>query len=317
MKVFVRVVEHGAFVDAADDLGISKASITTAVSQLEKSLGVRLLHRTTRRLSLTEEGRSYYEDCVRILGQIDAAEDNLSSSSHALRGRLRVSVSQSFEAMTLLPLLAEFISSHPELNVELIVTDMAVNLVEEGIDCALRATDIAPDAPLIARKVLTARWLTCASPEYLAQRGRPERIADLEGHNCIRFVSPSLGRCRDWQFDENGRVRNVEPRGSLSVTSLDAAASAALAGIGIAQVPDAIAYRPVLEGRLQPLLTEHITMALPVMFVYPANRYLPKRVRALGEFMSRAYPKEGWWPQIAAKIEADKGREIQVIDVAG
>lgn len=310
MRVFVRVVEHGAFVRAADDLGISRASVTTAVAQLERTLGARLLHRTTRRLSLTEEGRSYYQDCVRILGQIEEAEDSLSSSKHSPRGRLRISIAQSFEAMSIFPLLEEFMRLHPALDVEVVVTDRAVNLVEEGIDCALRATDIAADSPLVARKVLTARWLTCAARDYLASRGTPARVADLDGHNCIRFISPSTGRGREWLFDNGGKISSYSPNGNLALTSLDAAVAAAEAGIGVAQVPDALAYRAVLEDRLQPILTEHIAMALPVMFVYPGNRYLPARVRAFADFMDRAYPREGRWPQIAAKVEAGWARAM-------
>lgn len=304
MRVFVRVVEQGAFVRAAEDLGISRASATTAVSHLEQGLGVRLLNRTTRRLSLTEEGRSYYQDCVRILGQIEEAEDSLSSSRRTPRGRLRVSIAQSFEAMSVFPLLEKFMRLHSGLSVEVIVTDRAVNLVEEGVDCALRATDIAPDAPLVARKILTSRWLTCAAPGYLAEHGEPRRISDLDNHNCIRFISPSTGRGREWLFDVGGEIISHTPDGNLSLTSLDAAVAAAIAGIGLAQVPDALAYGPVIEDRLKPVLAQHVALALPVMFVYPANRYLPARVRAFLEFMERAYPLEGRWPQIAAKLES-------------
>lgn len=308
MRVFVRVVEHGAFARAADDLDLSRASVSTAVSHLEKELGVRLLNRTTRRLSLTEEGQSYYRDCLRILGEIAEIEDNVGASQLSPRGRLRVSIAQSFEALNFFPMLGEFMRLHPGVSVDVVVTDRAVNLVEEGIDCALRAADIPPDAMLVARKVLPSRWITCAAPGYLADRGTPGSVADLAEHNCIRFVSPSTGRVREWQFDENGVVTAFVPSGSLSLDSLDGAVSSARAGIGIAQVPDALVHGAILKGELQPVLTEKIVLGLPVMLVYPANRYLPARVRAFADYFTNAYPDQGFWPDIAAKLERERDR---------
>lgn len=305
MRVFVRVVEQGAFARAADDLGVSRASVTTALAQLEKRLGVRLLNRTTRRLSLTEGGSSYYNDCIRILGEIAEVEDNLSSAQLSPRGRLRVSIAQSFEALSFFPLLHEFMKQNPSLSVEVIVTDRAVNLVEEGIDCALRAVEIAPDSSLVARKLFTATWLTCASPAYLAEKGTPRSIADLADHNCIRFVSPSTARVREWVFDEHGNSIRMMPNGNLWVTSLDAAVAAARTGAGIVQVPDALAFQPVMDGTLRPVLTEHNAQSLPLMLAYPCNRYLPAKVRAFGKFFEKAYPIEGWWPKIAARLQAE------------
>lgn len=305
MRVFVRVVEQGAFSRAADDLGVSRATVTTGLAQLEKRLGVRLLHRTTRRLSLTDEGRSYYGDCVRILGEIAEAEDTLSSTKVTPRGRLRVSIARSFAALGFFPLLHDFMKQHPDVSVEVIVTDRAVNLVEEGIDCALRGVDIAKDSMLVTRRLFTSRWLTCASPGYFAKHGTPARIEDLAAHNCIRFVSPSTGRVREWVFDEQGVQTMLTPNGNLSMTSLDAAVAAAQAGAGIAQVPDLLAYRAVMDGELRPILTQHIVQCPPLVLAYPGNRYLPAKVRAFASFFQKAYPREGWWPKIAARLEAE------------
>ena len=305
MRVFVRVVEQGALSRAADDLAISRTSVTTALSQLEKKLGVRLLNRTTRRLSLTEEGSSYYKDCVRILGEIAEAEDSLTSAKSSPRGCLRVSIPQSFEALSFFPLLREFMKQHPVLRVEVIVTDRAVNLVEEGMDCALRAVEIPPDSVLVARKLVRSMWLTCASPGYLAEKGTPLCLADLPDHNCIRFVSPSSCRVRDWAFDIDGTRSWMTPGGNLSVTSLDGAVAAARTGEGIVQVPVVLAFQAVMDGELQPLLTAHIAEGVSLMLTYPGNRYLPAKVRAFARFFENAYPKEGWWPKIAAKLEAE------------
>lgn len=303
MQAFVRVVEHGAFGRAADDLGASRATVTGAVSQLEQRLGVRLLNRTTRRLSLTDEGRSYYADCVRVLDQIAEAEDKLSGARLAPRGRLRVSVPQSFVDAMFFPALTEFVKRYPHLDVEMVITDRAVNLVEEGIDCALRALELPPDSGLVARRLSDVRWLTCASPGYLAAHGVPERIDDLAQHECIRFISPSTGRVRDWVFQRDGQPGSHVPYGNLSLTSLGAATEAAVAGAGIAQVPDALAFTAVLDRKLQAVLTDRIAMAPPIMLVYPGNRYLTAKVRAFGEFFADVFPPNGWWPTIAgAKV---------------
>ncbi len=299
MQAFVRVVEHGAFGRAADALGTSRASVTEAVSQLEARLGVRLLNRTTRRVSLTDEGRSYYDDCLRVFAQIAEAEDKLSGARLAPRGRLRVSVPQSFNEY-FFDALARFMQRYPQLSVEVVITDRAVNLVEEGIDCALRAVEIPSDSGLVARRLTAARWLTCASPAYLAAHGRPESIAELAQHECIRFVSPSTGRPRDWVFDTADGPETFVPYGNLSLTSLGAATEAAVAGHGIAQVPDALAFGAVVAGRLEAILTDHAAPAPPIMLVYPANRYLTAKVRAFGEFFADAFPAEGWWSAIEA-----------------
>lgn len=306
MRVFVRVVEHGAFIRAADDLGFSAASVTGAVARLEAELGTRLLNRTTRRLSLTREGETYYQNCVRILDEIAEAEDNLGSAHLTVRGRLRVSIAQSFEALGFFPLLNEFMRRFPEVSVDVIVTDRAVSLVEEGIDIALRAVEIPPDAMLVARKVLTSRWITCASPAYLAEHGTPRALDELAGHNCIRFVSPSTGRAREWQFDEDGVATPFMPTGNLSVTSLDGAVASAKTGAGIVQVPDVLAYGAIMNGELQPVLTEKIVLCPAVMVVYPANRYLPARVRAFADYFASAYPEQGVWPDIAAKLARER-----------
>lgn len=318
MKAFVRVVEHGAFARAADDMGISRASVTDAVGKLERRLGVRLLNRTTRRVSLTDEGRSYYEDCLRLLDQIAEAEDRLSGTRLVPRGRLRVSVPQSFSEKILMPQLRDFMRQYPELSLDLIITDRAVNLVEEGIDCALRGVEIPDDSGLVARKLATAHWMTCATPDYFATHGVPATIEDLHRHECLRFVSPSTGRGRDWSFLRDGHPVSVSLSGRLQLTSLEGALDAALAGLGIAQVPDAVAYQSLVDGRLVAVLTEHIAPSPALMFVYPGNRYLTAKVRAFGQYFAEVLPPDGWWPLIADRRLARAAPEpARAVDAAG
>jgi LysR family transcriptional regulator for bpeEF and oprC len=295
MRLFARVVEHGSFVRAAESLDMPKPTATTAVARLEKRLGVRLLQRTTRRLSLTDEGRAFYQSCVRILDELAEAEDALLGGRHAPRGRLRASVPNSFVHQQFFPALPRFLARCPELELELVITDRAVNLVEEGIDCAVRAVDIPDDSTLIARRIAPVRRVTCAAPAYLKAHGTPHSIAELEKHNCIRFISPSTSRTTDWRFHKDGEVLSFTPRGNLGVTSMEAAVAAAATGIGISQVSDLLALPELRSGALQALLVEWAPAAPDVAVVYPSHRYLTAKVKAFSDFVAELLPAEGWW----------------------
>lgn len=300
MQVFVRVVENGSFARAADAMGISRSSATAAIAQLEKRLGVRLLNRTTRRLCVSEEGKGYYANCVRILGEIAEMEDCLSGSRVVPQGRLRVSVPQSFVNMIFFPMLTQFAETYPDLEIEVVLTDRAVNLVEEGIDCAIRGVEIPPDSTLVARSLSATRWLTCATPDYFARHGAPESIEALARYNCIRFVSQSTGRPRDWHFIRDGDPVAFAPAGNLRLTSFDAVIQAALAGGGVAQIPDGLGYSHVVTGRLQPVLTRFVAPAPSLVMVYPGNRYLAAKVRMFIDHFAESFPTDGWWDEIAA-----------------
>jgi LysR family transcriptional regulator for bpeEF and oprC len=299
MRVFTRVAELGSFARASEDLEIARPTATQAVARLEKRLGVRLVHRTTRRLSLTEDGRAFYEGCVRILGDLAETEDSLSRARVSPRGRLRVTTPHSFVHLNFFPALPRFLERYPNLDVEVFLTDRAVNLVEEGIDCAIRATELPDDSTLVARHVANVHWITCAAPAYLEARGLPKRIEDLERHNCIRFISQSTGRTVDWRFDEGGEKRLVTPRGNLGVTSLEAAADAAARGIGLAQLPDPLAFPGLRAGTLRPVLLDFATPGPSIKVVYPSNRYLTAKVRVFADFVAEIFPSDGWWPEIA------------------
>ncbi len=298
MRVFARVVEQGSFVRAAEDLDLARPTATIAVAQLEKRLGVRLLHRTTRRLSLTEEGRAYYEGCMRILDDIAETEDALSATRSSPRGRLRVSTPNALIHQAFFPALPTFLARYPELRVELVLTDRAVNMVEEGIDCAVRAVQIPDDSTLVARHISNVKWLTCASPQYLKAHGTPRGIEELDRHNCIRFISPSTGRLLDWRFDNGTERLAYEPRGNFGVTSLEGAVAGAAAGIGIAQVSDVLAIPELRAGTLKPLLVEWAAPGFPLTVVYPTGRYLTAKVRVFSDFVAEVYPMEGWWAEV-------------------
>lgn len=307
MRVFARVVEQGSFARAAEDLDIAPPTATTAVARLEKRLGVRLLHRTTRRLSLTDEGRTFYEGCVRLIAELTEMEDSLSGRRLTARGRLRVSIPNTFpqEFYSALP---AFLARHPQLTLDLITTDRIMNLVEEGIDCAVRALHISGDSTLVVRPIVPVYRLTCASPAYLGAHGIPRSIEDLERHNCIRFVAPSTGRTVDWIFQKAGERVSYAPRGNLGVSSVDGAVAAAIAGAGITQAPHPVAMQALRAGALEPLLLEWSAPAPGLSVVYPSSRYPTAKVKAFSDFVAEVFPKEyldakgehGWWAELAA-----------------
>jgi LysR family transcriptional regulator, regulator for bpeEF and oprC len=298
MRVFARVVEQSSFARAAEDLDVARPTATAAVAQLEKKLGVRLLHRTTRRLSLTDEGRAFYEGCVRMLDDLAETEDALHGARRSPRGRLRVSIPNAFIHQQFFPALPGFLARNPQLELELVITDRAVNLVEEGIDCAVRAVPLADDSTLVARPISDVYWVTCASPSYLAAHGAPKNIEELERHRCIRFISPSSGRTVDWRYRRGGEEILFTPRGGLGVTSLEGVAAAAVQGVGIAHVSDVLAIDALRSGALKAVLLEFTAPGPTVNVVYPGSRYLTAKVRAFSDFVASVYPRAGVWAEI-------------------
>jgi LysR family transcriptional regulator for bpeEF and oprC len=298
MRMFVRVVEQGSFVRVAESFSVAPSTVTYAVAQLEREVGIRLLHRTTRRVSPTEEGQRYYEVCQRVLDELREVQEDLSQAKVSPHGRLRVSLAHGFAQRVLYPELPRFFARYPRLELDLVVTDRAVNLVEEGVDCAVRASPMEPEGNLVARPIAAVHWVTCASPSYLADRGLPASAEALRSHDCIGFVSPTTGRQADWVFARGGQVQKYAPAGRLSVSSLEAAANAAVAGLGIAQVPDPLVYELVRQGRLRPVLVDHVAPAWPVRVVYLRNRYQMSRLKAFADFIAEIHPPEGWWTGI-------------------
>lgn len=304
IRMFVRVVEQGSFVRVAEGFSVAPSTVTYAVAQLEREVGVRLLHRTTRRVSPTDEGRRYYEVCQRVLDELREVQEDLSQAKAAPHGRLRVSLAHGFAQRVLYPELPRFFTRYPRLALDLVVTDRAVNLAEEGVDCAVRASPVEADANLVARRIASVHWVTCASPAYLADRGLPASPEALRSHDCIGFVSPTTGRTTDWVFERDGQLQTYAPAGRLSVSSLEAAANAAVAGLGIAQVPDPLVYDLVRQGQLQPVLTDHVAQAWPVHVVYLRNRYQVSRLKAFADFIAEIHPPEGWWTGIVPAAQA-------------
>jgi len=279
MQLFARIAELGSFTRAAETLGLPKASASTAVQQLEALLGTRLLHRTTRRVELTQDGRTYYERCKDVLADIDELQALFQQEPQALRGRLRVDMPSGAARLFILPRLPEFMRANPQIELELSSTDRRVDIVREGFDCVLRVGTLS-DSTLVARPLGKFRILSVASPDYLQRHGLPRTLEDLSSHQLIHYV-PTLGAKSDGFEAPDGRggYRNIPMAGALTVNNSEAYQAACLAGLGIIQAP-AASLRPLIDqGLLVDLLPEFPPEPMPVSLVYANRRQLPKRVQ--------------------------------------
>lgn len=286
MLAFVRVAELASFTRAAESLGQPKASISLQVQQLENQLGARLLHRTTRRVQLTQDGQACYERCKDLLADADEIAAMFQLDAGQLRGRLRVDMGQALARDLVLPHLPAFLAEHPQLELELSCTDHKVDLIREGFDCVVRVGSLV-DAALIARPLGLMEQINCASPDYLERSGTPRSLDDLAAHRLVHYV-PTLGmKPIGWEFVEHGQTRCLEMPGALTVNSTDAYTQACLAGLGIIQVPLAGIRGHLASGRLVELLPEYRAAPMPVSLLYPHRRNLSKRVQVFMDWLSR------------------------------
>jgi DNA-binding transcriptional LysR family regulator len=280
MEAFVRVVDAGSFSAAARQWGRSKAVVSKYVNALEDHLGVQLLRRTTRSLSLTEAGRAYRERCVEVLGEIEALEVSLREGIAAPRGPLRITAPPGFASHYLDVMTTDFIARFPEVTLDLDLTHRMVDLVEQNIDVAIRVTD-PRDSSLVARRIAPAPILAVASPDYLRRRGTPKKPADLRDHDCI--VDTNFRDQQRWRFRSSGsggKTETVSVDGPLRVNHPDAVREMAVAGHGIALVPDFVARDALEAGRLHEVLRGRVAFQWSILAVYPRRKYLPARVRA-------------------------------------
>lgn len=296
MAVFARVVEAGSFSEAARRAGTSRSSISKAVAKLEKSLGAHLLNRTTRHLSLTEIGAAVAEHCARILEEATEAEKLVGSLSNEPRGVLRVSASVAFGTLHVAPALAEFLPRHPELKIDLSITDRWVNLAEEGFDVAIHVSG-DPPPNLVARPLAPVRRQLCATPEYFRHRGIPRTPADLVEHNCLDYTrSGEPGR---WRFTGPEGEISVPINGPLHVDDDEALSQAVLGGLGVGLLPTFIVGKALQNGDLQAVLSEYIPVERHVYAMYLPTRHLPNKVRVFIDFMLSHIGAEPYWDRQA------------------
>jgi DNA-binding transcriptional LysR family regulator len=287
MQVFARVVEHGSFAKAAERLTISTSACSRHLADLEAHLDVRLLNRTTRRLSLTESGQAFYERCVEVLADLAEAEQAATTSAARPRGTLRLTCGISFGVRHVAGLVGAFVARHPEVRFDVQLSDRFVDLVEEGFDLALRIGE-SPTQNLIARKLGETRLVACAAPVYLREHGAPETPADLAQHACLTYeYLPQRGT---WRFqDPAGGEHAVRVTGPVHANNGDLLAAAAAEGIGIAMEPDFIVAADLAAGRLVRVLAEYAPAPAGVYAVYPSRRHLSAKVRAFVDFLAERF----------------------------
>ena len=284
LLAFVRTAERGSFVAAGRELALSASAVGKAVAKLEEELGVRLMHRSTRSVQLTEEGRQFHERCRRILEDLDDARAQLGQATAAPRGRLRVSapiVGHHF----LMPLVPGFLAACPEVELDLVFTDRTVDLIEESVDIAIRSGTL-PDSRLVSRPLNAFRLLLCASPDYLARQPAPTAVAQLEAHVAVRFRHPNTGKLLDWPLPPGSQEVNSRLRTVLACNNIEALKSAALRGVGIACMPDFLVRDELAAGRLCEVLAGEVGMAGRFNAVWVSSRQLSPRIRAFVDWLT-------------------------------
>ncbi len=288
MKTFVAAAEAGSFTTAAERLSISKKLVSKYIGQLEDQLKVRLMHRTTRRISLTVEGQAYYERIARILDEIDALETDIHQGKSSLRGLVRLSAPATFGEMYVQPLLRDFGHRHPDMQFDLHLSDQFIGLTEGGFDLAIRIGAME-SSNLIVRKLASTRLWVVAAPAYVATNGTPNVPADLVQHSCI--IDANMRNADTWIFGAPSPSQAVVVSGRFKVNSGRAARDLAIAGEGLALCPDYIVAEAVRDGRLQHVLKDYRATEKPIQAVYPTVRYQSSRIRALIDFLSAELPK--------------------------
>jgi len=284
--LFVTTVASGSFTAAAERHGVTPSGVSRAVTRLERTLGVRLLVRTTRRLRLTEEGELFYENCRDGIGLMANAADLASESSSSLRGHLRIGLLSIVGTHFVVPMLPNLLTLHPHLSVQLVRITSVDDFFSRQVDCALLPGDVV-GATLAGRELRPGRLVLVASPDYLARHGKPEQPSDLQQHRCITLVQHD-GQEQPWLFksgDGSDEVRSVRVRGAIRTDDMEQVMAAAIAGLGIAWVPHLPLQPAITDGRMVVLMPELETSGVALWVVYPARRALPRRVRAFVDFL--------------------------------
>jgi DNA-binding transcriptional LysR family regulator len=286
MQVFVRIAERGSFTQAADDLQLPRATVSNLLQRLEARLGVRLLERTTRAVRLTPDGEAYRQRCVSLLADLEEADGLFRQA--VPRGLLRVNLQGTLARRFVMPALPDFLARHPQLALQIGEDDRLVDLVREGVDCVLRAGQLR-DSSLVARRVAQLQQVTCASASYLAQFGEPRALADLAGHRAVNYLSSATGQALPLEFMVKGELRTLNLPGPVSVTGADVYAGAAIAGLGLVQVPRYRVADELASGQLREVLADLPPPPLPVSVLYPQSRQLSVRVRAFAQWLGERF----------------------------
>lgn len=286
MQVFVRIAERHSFTQAADDLHMPRATVTNLMKRMEERLGARLLERTTRTVRLTLDGEAHYRRCVRLIADLEEAEGSFRHAEP--KGLLRVNLQGTLARHFIMPGLPAFLERYGQIELQIGEDDRLVDLVREGVDCVLRAGTLQ-DSSMVGRRVALLEQVTVASPAYLSREGVPDDVEALASHRAVNFVSSATGRVLPLEFTMNERVETIELKAAVSVTGVELYTQAALAGLGIVQVPRYHVDDALADGRLQVLLPDLPPPPMPVSVLYPHNRQLSARVRVFADWLSDVF----------------------------
>lgn len=290
IAAFVEAAEAGSFARAAERMNLSRSAVGKSIARLEERLGTRLFHRTTRSQSLTDDGQAFYERCVRALAELEAAESVLDDSRRAPTGRLRISAPVLFGRRCVAPIMLDILRRYPQLGLEMSFTDRRVDLVEEGFDLVVRSGELPDSAGLVARRIGVQKLVVCAAPAYLAEHGRPRKLADLSGHEVI--VYGRAGWSKAWNFlDAKGEAHDLQWSSRIRLDDLEAIADATLAGEGLAWLPGWLVAEHLRSGALVHVLENETSRDVDVHAVWPQSRHLPMRVRVVIDELVKRIPE--------------------------
>lgn len=294
MRAFCRIVELGSFTRAADTLGLAKTTVSGQVLALERQLGVKLLHRTTRRVSPTTDGSAYYERARSVLDDLDELEATVAQIGSVARGLVRIEMPTPVGRFLVIPALPDFVAQHPQIRLDLGCSERTVDLIQEGVDCAIRG-GVVNDPDLVCRRIGQMRFSLCASPHYLAASPALREPDDLHQHRYLAFVFPATGRQKQVTLHHGDRQFVIDQPPAMRFNSGGAYLAAAEAGLGIAALPSAEAIESLREGRLVELLPDWQPESMPMSLVYPYSRRLSARVRAFTDWASALMAAQPLW----------------------
>ncbi|WP_160619781.1 LysR family transcriptional regulator [Mixta intestinalis] len=278
MQVYISVVDAHSFARAAEMLGLPRSTVSRVIKELEAWLGIQLLKRTTRKLSVTADGQRYYEECKRVLADIATMESSFPGRAAQPKGRFKVGMPQSFARHCILPGLPEFLHQYPELELMLCSSDSVEDIIQEGYDCVIRTGRIDDSTTLVARPLANFKWVILASPHYIDLYGRPESLADLKQHRAVGYLNHRTGRTTDWFFTLDGEDVALRMKETLIVDDTDAYIQAGVQGLGLVRIASYLAVPYLQSGALVSCM-DNFSFDLPLSLVYPQNRYLPPSVR--------------------------------------
>lgn len=291
MAVFARVVEAGSFTAAARDLELSIPVVSKRIGELEQELGTRLLHRTTRKLSLTEAGSAFYQHCTRLVEEAKMAEEAVARLSEAPRGLLRITAPVSFGSNQIATVIPAFLERYPEVRIEMVLNDRVVDLAEEGFDLAIRLTN-HPQPNLVARRLTTTSKLVCASPAYWRKHGKPNTPEQLAEHNCLLYSCVPM--INEWSFNGPAGEACVEVSGNLLVNGPAALREAAVGGLGVVRLTSFSVSQDIAAGRLQTVLDDYASPDTDIYLVYLSNRYMSRKTRVFIDFLAECSGMRGF-----------------------